>query len=42
MKITDYINQMITEGKPLHGEVREWLIDLQLEKLEQQKQDTAK
>ena len=30
-EIKAYIKKAIAEGKPLHGEMREWAIDLQLD-----------
>lgn len=33
-KIKTYIEKAIAEGKPLHGKMREWAIDLQLDKMD--------
>lgn len=33
-EIKAYIEKAIAEDKPLHGEMREWAIDLQLDKMD--------
>lgn len=34
-EIKAYIEKAIAEGKSLHGKMREWAIDLQLDKMDQ-------